>query len=173
MVATFDHGERIARLFRMTDSVWARHANGWSVWTRIASFPLIVLALWSHAWIGWLGAVAAVAAVAVWIWLNPRIFAVPAHTDSWASKVTFGERVWLNRKAVAIPAHHATMAQLLSGVAGIGFVVAVVGAVTTSIWPTLVGVILVYGGKLWFCDRMVWLYEDMKDRDPTYRSWLR
>jgi hypothetical protein len=27
-------------------------------------------------------------------------------------------------------------------------------------------------GKLWFVDRMVWLYEDMKDATPEYRSWL-
>ena len=37
----------------------------------------------------------------------------------------------------------------------------------------LLGAAVSYAGKLWFCDRMVWLYEDMKDRDPQYRSWLR
>ena len=173
MAATFDLGEHIARLFRMTDDVWARHANGWSVWTRIASFPFMVLALWSHVWIGWLGAAVAVAAVSVWIWLNPRIFAIPLHTDTWAAKVTFGERVWLNRNTIPIPDHHARMAQILSVVSGVGFITAVAGAIVTWVWPTIVGVILVYAGKLWFCDRMVWLYEDMKDRDPDYRSWLR
>ena len=31
---------------------------------------------------------------------------------------------------------------------------------------------IVYMGKLWFIDRMVWLYEDMKDDNSLYRSWL-
>jgi len=27
--------------------------------------------------------------------------------------------------------------------------------------------------KMWLCDRMVWLYEDIKDRHPAYAAWLR
>jgi hypothetical protein len=30
-------------------------------------------------------------------------------------------------------------------------------------WGLGVGTVLVYAGKVWFLDRMVWLYEDMKD----------
>lgn len=30
-------------------------------------------------------------------------------------------------------------------------------------WPTLFGAALVYLGKLWFLDRMVWLCRDMRD----------
>ncbi|QTH73717.1 hypothetical protein [Pseudoalteromonas xiamenensis] len=25
----------------------------------------------------------------------------------------------------------------------------------------------------WFVDRMVWIYQDVKDLNPTYQSWLR
>jgi len=31
---------------------------------------------------------------------------------------------------------------------------------------------MVYCGKLWFLDRMVWLYEEMKELHPPYRRWL-
>lgn len=172
-MAATDYGGRVAQLFHMSDDVWARHANSWSVWTRVASFPLLLVAIWSHVWIGWTWAIAATLAVAIWLWLNPRIFPPPATTDTWAAKVTFGERVWLNRKAIPIPRHHETIAHILSAVSAIGFVVGLYGAVETAIWPAILGTVLVYAGKLWFCDRMVWLYEDMKDRDPTYRSWLR
>jgi hypothetical protein len=41
-----------------------------------------------------------------------------------------------------------------------------------AIWPTLLGATVVYLSKLWFIDRMVWLYEDMKNVEPEYRSWL-
>ena len=34
--------------------------------------------------------------------------------------------------------------------------------VTLDVWPTLLGCALVYLAKLWFLDRMVWLYEEMK-----------
>jgi len=27
-------------------------------------------------------------------------------------------------------------------------------------------------GKTWYMDRMVWVYEDMKDERPQYREWL-
>jgi hypothetical protein len=46
------------------------------------------------------------------------------------------------------------------------------GLVDLSIWPTLLGVVLVYLGKLWFIDRMVWIYQDMKDENLEYQSWL-
>ncbi len=36
---------------------------------------------------------------------------------------------------------------------------------------TLLGMSIAYMGKLWFLDRMVWLWEDMKDL-PEYRNWL-
>ena len=33
-------------IFRMTDEVWSRHTNPWSVWTRFLTLGLIVLAVW-------------------------------------------------------------------------------------------------------------------------------
>lgn len=161
----------IERLFAMDDAVWARHASGWSVWTRVATLPVLLLALWSHAWIGW-WSLLLIAAVIAWTWLNPRIFAKPLTTDTWPAKVTFGERIWLDRKAVQIPHHHLVATRLLSLAAGLGALVTVVGALANLLWPTLLGAVLSYAGKLWFCDRMVWLYEDMKDSDPRYRGWL-
>lgn len=161
----------IARLFVMSDEVWARHASGWSVWTRIATLPVLLLALWSHAWIGW-WALPAVAAVLVWLWLNPRLFPRPRTTDTWGAKATLGERVWLNRDRIPVPEHHRMLPHLLSGIASVGMVTAVVGALANALWPTVLGAGLAYAGKLWFCDRMVWLYDEMKDADPIYRSWL-
>jgi len=38
---------------------------------------------------------------------------------------------------------------------------------------TLFGLSLMIGGKLWFVDRMVWLYQDMKDAHPDYAAWAR
>ena len=37
----------VASFFRLDDAGWERHANPWSVWTRVAIWPALVLALWS------------------------------------------------------------------------------------------------------------------------------
>jgi hypothetical protein len=34
------------------------------------------------------------------------------------------------------------------------------------------GTALAYCCKAWLVDRMVWLYEKMKDAPPEYRGWL-
>ena len=37
----------------LSEQSWARHANPWSVWTRYAAFPQLVIAVWSYHAIGW------------------------------------------------------------------------------------------------------------------------
>lgn len=161
---------RIARWFRLDDAGWARHVNPWSVWTRVVTGPLLILAVWSHAWFGW-WALAPVALLIVWTWINPRAFARPTSTASWASRATFGERLWLDRDRVAVPRRHRVLPHVLNAVAGTGGLLAIGGALTAAAWPALFGTTLMLLGKLWFCDRMVWLWEDMKDTDPRYGDW--
>ena len=50
MVGLFDS---LARLHRMYERTWQRHANPWSVWTRVPIGPLLVLAIYARLWIGW------------------------------------------------------------------------------------------------------------------------
>ena len=107
-----------------------------------------------------------------WTWLNPRIFPEPRSTDNWASKAVLGERVWLNRKEIPIPKHHRIVPNILTGVSGVGLPFVIWGVWRLEIWQTLVGCILVYAGKLWFLDRMVWIYEEMKDANQEYAEWL-
>lgn len=161
----------LTALFHMTDAVWARHANPWSVWTRYGCLPLLAIALWSRVWIGaW--AWVPVLAILGWIWINPRCFPPPRSTRHWASKAVLGERVWLNRHQIPIPRHHLPVIAVTNGVNGGGFMLCVWGLVTLQIWPTVFGTTLVILGKTWFLDRMVWLYGDMCDRHPPYRAWL-
>ncbi|MDF5751760.1 DUF6653 family protein [Spongiactinospora sp. TRM90649] len=63
---------KVAAAFRMTDEAWRRHANPWSVWTRFAAIPAMILAVWSRDWIGWWSLVP-IAVVIVWLWLNPQV----------------------------------------------------------------------------------------------------
>jgi hypothetical protein len=56
--------------------------------------------------------------------------------------------------------------------AAIGTLFVVRGLVRSAVWPTLLGAVLIYCGKLWFLDHMVWLYEGMIAVNERYRSWL-
>ena len=163
--------QKIADFFHMTDEVWARHANPWSVWTRYVSLPLLILAIWSRIWLGWI-AIIPVLVVLIWIWLNPRIFPKPQSTKNWTSKAVLGERVWLNREQVPIPEHHNPVILFTNIVNFIGFFICLWGLVNLKIYPTLLGLSWVILGKTWFLDRMVWLYEEMKDTRSEYGSWL-
>jgi hypothetical protein len=163
--------ESILGAFRMDEATWERHANPWSVWTRFSAMPLLVLAAWSRVWLRrW--ALAPIALAVLWTWLNPRVFGRPRSTDNWASKSVLGERVVTSADAASIPARHRLMPNLLNGVSGVGSLFVIAGVAKLRVWPTLLGMALVYLGKVWYLDRMVWLYEDVKDAKPEYRSWL-
>ncbi|MHA1523666.1 MAG: DUF6653 family protein [Alphaproteobacteria bacterium] len=165
------YGKWLESLMGMDDAAWARHANPWSVWTRVPILPLLVLAIWSRAWVGW-WCFAPISGLVVWIFINPRAFARPVSTDNWGSMATFGERIWINQKSLPIPRHHARMTQMLNAVTALAMVPLVYGLVTFA--PLIAGlsVVLVILSKLWFLDRMVWLFHDMKDRDSRYAAWL-
>jgi len=160
-------------LMSMDDATWERHASPMSVWTRvITGIPVIFAAAWSIKSFGWWSLVIISISV-LWIWLNPRLFSPPSNTNNWASKVTFGERVWLNRSKSPIPEHHVKWANFLSTVAGFGFFIGIIGAYSNMLLPTVTGGLISWFGKMWFCDRMVWLYEDMRSSSTKYASWLK
>ena len=150
---------RIAeRLMGMSETVWLRHANPWSVYSRFSMLPLLAMAIWSRVWIGaW--ALAVLAVVLLWVWINPRAFPPPASFDSWAARGVLGERVFLDRRA-DVPAHHRVWAALLSAATLPGALVLAVGLWRLDPAWTVFGTVLTMVPKVWFVDRMVWLYDD-------------
>jgi len=161
---------KIARAFALDDATWLRHANPRSVILRNTALPVLIIAFWSRLWLGW-GSVIPVALALLWTWFNPRIFPAPQSLDHWTSKAVLGERVWLNRDAVPIPLYHRIVPNILSVVSAIGMLFVFWGVLLFDLWPTLSGTVMVYLGKLWFLDRMVWLWNDMQDASPEYRRW--
>lgn len=57
-------------------------------------------------------------------------------------------------------------------VQGIGIIFLIYGLWIFDFWSTLVGLILMIESKLWYVDRMVCIFEDMKD-NPEYEKWER
>lgn len=156
--------------FNLDDEGWLRHANPLSYMTRFTVLPILVIAFWSRAWLGWYSVIPVLLGL-LWAYVNPRAFQKPATTKNWLSKGVLGERVWLNRDKISVPDRHKLAPNVLSLVGGLGLPLLVWGVYAFEVWPTITGLALIYLGKLWFMDRMVWLYEDMK-HVPAYKKWL-
>lgn len=167
-----DFGQSAERLMGMNDDTWLRHAHPFSGWSRMATTPLLFLAAWSYVWIGWL-ALAPVAVLSLWLWFNPRVFPKPKSADAWMTKGVLGERVWLNRKAVAIPVGFARVAIIANSLSGVLTLLALYGLAMKDFWMAFLAWHFAAFAKIWFVDRMAWLWEVMKDRDPQYRAWTK
>jgi hypothetical protein len=163
--------KRVADLFGLRGDAWTRHANQWSVWSRFSCVSLFAVAVWSREWIGWYCLVP-VGVTIMWTWLNPRLFGVPTSTRNWASKGVFGERIWSERRTIEIPDQFLSpVPHLANALSCVGLPMLAYGLVSLDVWLVVAGIVVVHGGKLWFIDRMVLLFEDMKQRDADYASW--
>lgn len=163
--------QRIAAAFAMTDAVWERHANPWSGYTRFVILPLAVLAIWARVWIGaW--CLVPLGVLALWTWVNPRAFPPPVHSEAWITCAVLGERVWLNARSIPIPRHHARAATLLAWLPMAGVAPMAWGLVALDPWAAALGTLIVILAKLWFLDRMAWLWHDMRGH-AGYRGWHR
>lgn len=162
--------KKVADLFGLDDENWMRHSNKWSVWTRFIILPLLAMAIWSRLWLGWYCLVP-VFVILFWTWINPRFFNRPTTTKHWASKAVFGERVWLKKIPAEVADHHMRAARVLSIITGSGLPFITYGLWRYDFWATSLGVTIVVMGKMWFLDRMVWIFEEAKVRNPEYESW--
>ena len=149
------------RLMGMDERAWARHANPWSVWTRILTpLPLLALSIWSRVWIGgW--CVVPLALTLAWIWWNPRAFPPPRRLDSWASRGVLGEHAFLEHRA-RVPAHHRRAMAALTALSAVGVLPLAWGLWALDPWAAAFGVLLAGGAKTWFVDRCVWVLEDLR-----------
>ncbi len=161
-----------AKIMHMDERAWERHANPWSVWSRLATFPVFMLALWSMHWIGW-WCLIPIALLSIWLWLNPRIFPPPRFTHRWASRAVLGERIHVLRFMHPVPVEHTNVVSLLGIGSAVGAIFVVAGLLAGDPFFFIAGGIVVAFFKLWICDRMVWLFDQMSEHVPEYREWRR
>lgn len=154
--------QQTERLMAMNHTVWQRHANPWSGWSRVSILPLLAIAIWSRVWIGW-WALLPVGAVLIWTWLNPRLFPPPASTDNWMSKGVLGERIWLLRSKEPALAHHLPVIRSLTIATSVGTILLVMGLALSHLALTMTGLAIAMLSKLWILDRMVWIYSEFGD----------
>lgn len=132
-----------------TSKMWSRHANPWSGWTRLLATPLLFVSIWYHNWI-------ALALVIVWFIVNPLVFPEPESTDNWMSKSVLGEKLWTGKVRSKFP-------HVFNIFNGIFFVIALYASYKNMFWHVFYSVILSLTFKLWFLDRMVFIYEEHKE----------
>lgn len=168
-MAVFEN--KLATIFNLNDKNWLKHANPLSVYTRYTVLPFLLLAIWSRLWIGnWY--YLALFVSFLWMFFNPILFRKAKSTKNWASKSVLGERVFLNRDQIPIPkVHRSGIHSVLNSLSAIGMVLAIWGAVDFQLCLAIMGTCLAYIAKSWYLDRMVWLYEDMKNEVSDYQSW--
>ena len=94
--------QAMIKAFGLTDEGWQRHANPWSVYTRIPIPALLALAIWSRKWIG-RRSLLPIATVCAWTTVNPRVFPPPRSADRWASRAVLGERLWTASRKQGAP----------------------------------------------------------------------
>ncbi|MGH3967254.1 MAG: DUF6653 family protein [Mycobacterium sp.] len=100
----------VARLRR---TIFARHSNPWSAWTRWASTPLVLVPVWTRRW-------SHAAAIGLWFALNPVVFGEPADDRNWASRAMLGEEVWITNR----PKDRAAAVSALTSIAAVAAIVA-------------------------------------------------
>ncbi|HEY6647429.1 MAG TPA: DUF6653 family protein [Mycobacterium sp.] len=155
---------RLANVFGLKgEDAWRRHANPWSVYTRIPIPALLVAAIWSRTWIGWWSLLPIVVCL-IWTVVNPRAFSPPRTLDSWASRSVMGETLWAERKLTPLPSRHRTAPVVLGALSAAGLPFLIWGLVVLDPWLTLFGLAIQMLGKLWFLDRMALLYDDVSSR---------
>lgn len=173
MAATTETKHTVARAFGLEGDGWMRHANPVSVWTRFAALPMLAVAVWSRDWIGWLSLLPIVLSV-VWIGINPLFFAAPRSTKSWASRGVLGERIWTEAERTSLPHQFRSQAPTVAMVfQSAGVVIMGYGLWVLDPVATATGLLLVQVAKVWYIDRMVLLFDDMKSRNAEYASWDR
>ena len=83
-----------------------------------------------------------------------------------------GERVCLNDREIPVPEHHRLPIRIALGFSFVGTVCMIWGLVTVDVWPTVLGTALAFCCKGWFAERMVCLYEEIKEATAEYCAWL-
>jgi len=147
----------------LSDEMWRRHANQWSVYTRFMALPLAILAGWSRISIGW-WAIIPIALVVVWLVLNPFMFKPIAAPSNWIEKGILGEQMWLKRDP--LDRRHRDMLRVLVFAGASGLLIMVAGIIWLEATSAILGMALVVIAQLWRIRRYARLYDEA-ERDTA------
>ena len=151
----------IAKIFWLDGENRLNHTNPWSVWTRFATLPLLVLSIWARVWIWWYALIPICTRV-FWLIINPTLFKKQKSIDNRWSKAVLWEKYWSERNINLVADHHKIPIHILTLLQVIWWICLAYWLVTLHMWFTIVGSIIIYISKMRFLDRMVWIYQEKK-----------
>jgi hypothetical protein len=140
---------------RLEATMWARHENPWSGWTRVPAGPALILAVY-------LRSKRLVAVVLGWVVVNPFLFSPPGpDIESWMTRGVRAERWWLDEG-------HGTMGlgwpNALNLAGAVAFLAALAGAVARRPRETAVAAVLASGLKLAWIEVIARRYDRRSER---------
>lgn len=147
----------------MKEKTWEQHANPISGFTRIISYPLVFLPIWflsdfiSNPYKYWY--IAAIGLIAIlWFTVNPRLFKKPKTFDHYLSRGVLGEKIWTEDRKKD------TIATILTIVLAPFFLISLYTTYMQMFWEMMFFASVPFILKLWFIDRMVFLYDQNKTK---------
>jgi len=137
--------------FQRNEEVWARRRHPLSFWMRLAVLPLLGATLWIRS-IFDPGFLVLLVLLIVVAWASERIFPAPDDTKAWAVRASEGERLF----SQGLPPFDSSrgLVRALTVIGSLGTLIMVSGSILFDLTTTIVGVIVMLGGKLVAFDRM-------------------
>lgn len=134
----------------ITETVWRRHANPKSGWSRVLVTPVLLYAAYRRD--GRLAALALAFTV-----VNPVLFPPPADDDAWMTRAVLAERWWIEERGEAVLSRsYPAVLNLLNFPV---FAYALLAAYRKHpVWAALAGLASI-GLKLRFVDELVRRYD--------------
>ncbi|WP_254534937.1 DUF6653 family protein [Halomarina litorea] len=130
---------------RLADTFWERHSNPWSGWTRLATGPVLLYALYRRDW-------RLLAAAIGYTAVNPVLFPRPDSPDAWMSRGVLAEREWLRAGNGTVSFSYPNVLNLLNlPVSGY----ALWAAIRKRPLGTVLGTFGLMGLKLWWIAEIV------------------
>lgn len=137
---------------------WKPHASPQSVWGLIATYPLLILAVYRRS-----GPL--LATILCSVVLNLQVASPPADDSAWATRVVLGEQVWLER---GLASQRSAL-----GITSIGAVAQLYtlrAAVNRRPVRTVAGTVASIALMFVFFDQMVRLYDEHGTTDPPLEA---
>ncbi|MFT4883664.1 MAG: hypothetical protein ACI8U4_001173 [Natronomonas sp.] len=134
----------------LPETAWERHSNPKSGWTRLLSYPALIVGIYTRKW-------AALGATLFFIAINPVLFSAPdEEPDDWMYRGVLAERQWSDRGK---PFVGLGFPQVLSLVQIFAFLANLYAAYKRRPLATAATTVATMALKLWFVNELIKRYD--------------
>lgn len=144
---------------RVETTLWNRHSNPKSGWSRVPTGPILVYALYRRNW-------RLLSAALVWTAVNPILFGPPESDDAWMTRAVLAERWWIReegRSTVGLE-----YPNVCNAAGALGFCYALYAAYRKRPIGAAVGSIVSIGLKFWWLRVLVRRYDSADTPDTSH-----